>query len=152
MYKYNNQAREKFYSSFKEVEGGCWIWKTGTKKTYPAFYWDKQAEDAHRASYRMNKGDIPKGKIIMHSCDNMRCVNPNHLTLATHSTNLRDAYSKGRASKKGERHHFAKFTEKDILKIRSLATKMKQSEIAQLFNTRQQNISRIVNRKRWTHI
>ena len=148
---YNQQAREKL-ATFVKKDGKCLVWKTGYGKTYPAFWWNGQAEDAHRASYRMNKGEIPKGYVVMHSCDNMRCVNPSHLTAATYGANLKDAYNKGHASKKGEKHHFAKFTNKDVLKIHSLRGTMKQKEIAQIFNTRPQNISRILNGTRWPHI
>lgn len=148
---YSQQAREKLASSVRK-DGDCLVWKTGTKKTYPAFWWDGQTEDAHRASYRMNKGEIPKGYVVMHSCDNMRCVNPNHLTASTYGANLKDAYNKGHASKKGERHHLAKLTEKQVLEIHSLKTKMKRMDIARKFNTTHQNISRILSGKRWGHL
>lgn len=36
------------------------------------------------------------GKVIMHSCDNRVCINPQHLSLGTHEENVADRVRKGR--------------------------------------------------------
>ncbi len=51
---------------------------------------------AHRAAYAMTWGDCPAELHLLHSCDNPRCVNPVHLTLGTHTDNMRDMASKKR--------------------------------------------------------
>ena len=50
----------------------------------------------NRVSYYLTKGDIPEGMIIMHTCDNPRCVKPDHLKLGTHKDNTQDMIAKGR--------------------------------------------------------
>ena len=35
---------------------------------------------AHRAAYVLAKGPIPKGFDVHHTCENVRCINPEHLT------------------------------------------------------------------------
>jgi hypothetical protein len=85
--------------------GGCWLW---TASRYPRGYGmfnlgrDAQGrqhtEYAHRISYVLHHGDIPTGKVVMHSCDNPQCVNPAHLSLGTQGDNIRDAARKGRYS------------------------------------------------------
>ena len=54
---------------------------------------------------------------------------------------------------KGERHGHSRLKEQQIKEIRELADKgVSQYEIARRFNTRQGWVSRIVNRKVWTHL
>ena len=51
---------------------------------------------SHRYAYENFWGEIPKGFIVMHLCDNPSCINPVHLRLGTRGNNLQDAYKKGR--------------------------------------------------------
>lgn len=83
----------------------CWLW-LGSRNSegYGNFGVDGKTEKAHRASYRIYRGRIPYGLVIMHSCDNPSCVNPRHLKPGTHQENTIDKYMKGRANHaRGER-------------------------------------------------
>lgn len=79
----------------------CWEW-TGLKK--PNGYGQIGAGGAggatltaHRLSYEIATGKkIPPKMVIMHSCDNPGCVNPNHLRLGTFKENTQDMLLKGR--------------------------------------------------------
>ena len=51
---------------------------------------------AHKLVYALLVGTVPQGQVVMHTCDNPRCCNPNHLRLGTQADNLRDASAKGR--------------------------------------------------------
>jgi hypothetical protein len=46
--------------------------------------------------YTIVKGSIPKGKVVMHSCDVRLCINPEHLSVGTQKENIQDAIQKGR--------------------------------------------------------
>ena len=53
---------------------------------------------APRFAWIVTNGPLPKGRIILHRCDNPPCCNPDHLSLGTHSDNMRDMAAKGRGA------------------------------------------------------
>ncbi len=53
----------------------------------------------HRSVYMQHYAIPPEnmeGKVIMHLCDNPRCIEPTHLQLGTHWDNTQDMIKKGR--------------------------------------------------------
>lgn len=89
---------QRFHNSYRVDDGGCWLWTKGRaggrygQLRLP----DGSALPAHRLSYELHKGPIPKGMLVCHTCDVMACVNPDHLWLGTNSDNIRDCVAKGR--------------------------------------------------------
>ena len=49
--------------------------------------------------YEHHHGPIPEGHVVMHTCDNRRCVNPEHLQAGTQKENIQDMHKKGRATR-----------------------------------------------------
>lgn len=77
----------------------CWEWREGLDtKGYGQFTPVSCASPlrAHRVAYELIKGPIPSGMQVLHSCDNTRCCNPNHLRVGTHQDNMRDMTERGR--------------------------------------------------------
>jgi hypothetical protein len=68
----------------------CWQW-TGAKQPtgYGSLWNGARPEQAHRISFRLYKGEIPKGCEIDHLCRNRGCVNPEHLRAVPHRENMR---------------------------------------------------------------
>ena len=85
----------------KNTANGCWLW-TGADQaagSYGLFWLHDKLIGAHRASHILFKGPIPAGYVVMHTCDDRRCVNPAHLVAGTPSDNMQDMVRKGRATK-----------------------------------------------------
>lgn len=97
--------RLRLMESFKEDEKtGCWVWKKSTCRSgYGQLKVFKKMALAHRYSYEMHKGEIPKGMEILHECDNKKCINPEHLRAGTHAQNMKDAGARG-LMRKGINH------------------------------------------------
>lgn len=77
---------------------------------------------AHRWSYCEHRG-IPiediQGKVVLHMCDNPKCVNPLHLVVGTQADNMYDMRNKGRAQRGVDRPH-AKLKPADVLYAREV--------------------------------
>ena len=60
----------------------CWSW-VGSVGAYGhgQFRIAGEMEKAHRFSYELLVGPIPKAMHLHHTCGNARCVNPSHLEL-----------------------------------------------------------------------
>jgi hypothetical protein len=93
----DNETKERFFK-FVEKNKSCWNWKGRISKGYGIFNHSKLIT-AHRFSYILHNGNIPDKKIICHTCDNPKCVNPKHLYAGTHKDNTNDMLERGRARK-----------------------------------------------------
>lgn len=100
------QEETEYLWSHYDVVGDCWIWNGYIRKNKRYAYDQrgtfrssrlKKTVWAHRLSYEITKGEIPKGMLIRHTCDNPLCINPDHLILGTPKDNHDDMVARGRA-------------------------------------------------------
>jgi hypothetical protein len=142
-------AVDRFHQKYQIDESGCWLWTGGTRPNnkgvaYPR-HWtdDRKSIGAHRFSFELVNGEIPKGMYVCHKCDTPLCVNPDHLFVGTHHDNMRDMVQKKRSfTGRGEhKKGLAKLTNRQADQIRKM--EISQSKIAALFRVSQTTIGRI---------
>lgn len=94
-----DELRDKILANIKVV-GDCWVWQ----KSFGSHGYGNIAtggslnETVHRVSYEVFNGRIPAKAVIMHSCDNKKCCNPEHLSIGNQSKNMSDALNGKRRS------------------------------------------------------
>jgi hypothetical protein len=85
-----------------DEQTGCWVWQGGCG--YNGYARLRRGDDGkpvlcHRVVYEHFFGPIPEGLVVMHTCDNRRCQNPDHLRSGTQKENVRDMHKKGRCTR-----------------------------------------------------
>lgn len=73
----------------------------------------------HRIAYCEHHGvamDTIVGKVVRHTCDNPRCINPEHLLLGTQLENIQDIVDRGRTTKAQPLHR--RLTAEEVVAIR----------------------------------
>jgi hypothetical protein len=154
-------AKEQFLKSFSIKDKGyktpCWEINNPDEHRggYGRVWFQNSGVTAHRFSWMIHFGDIPKGMEVCHKCDNPPCVNPNHLFLGTHLDNMRDAYSKNRVPiLAGTMQTQAKLNDEKVRFIRQNYKKgiKTYNYFAQLFGVDQALIARVVKGTKWRHV
>ena len=122
----------------------------GGKDGYPQVRVRGATENVHRHLYFQATGKRPE--VVMHLCDNRRCINLNHLKAGTLVENYKDRISKGRTFD-GERNPNASITEWEVHFIRGwLAEGYSQTVIAKAFKTTFDVIHGIKIGKTWKNV
>ena len=107
---------------------------------------------AHRISWEIHNGPIPKGMQVHHHCDNPGCVNPAHLWTGSQADNIRDRDEKGRQiHPRGEAHGRTHQSEQTVREIRTLAReeRLTQQEIGARYGIASSTVNSIKTGENW---
>ncbi|MFA4899922.1 MAG: hypothetical protein WC563_10385 [Brevundimonas sp.] len=155
-----------------DLNSGCWLWtgsayeQKGRLRGYVTI--DGKSELASRAAFRAFSGVDPGSGYVCHKCDVSLCINPNHLYLGDHASNMADMVQRKRsfgatqpercreAGRKGglantwhrgEGNPKAKLTAEDADLIR--ADPRKTAALAELYGVNRTTIQRIRRGDLW---
>jgi len=159
------EANYRFHSGYIQGKPDeCWNWlkscttggyghlsithtMNGVKKTYIG---------AHRYSLMLKLGvtTLKTEDKACHTCDNPKCVNPNHLYLGDNRQNFQDAIDRGRSVHvNGEKHGRCKLTEEQVIKIKLyIYRNIPYRKIAEMFGISDGHVGDIAKGRRWAHL
>lgn len=119
----------------EEKENGCieCISHCQDDDGYIRFMYNNKQTRLHRFLYEREYGEIPKGMVIRHKCDNRKCCNINHLEVGTQKDNVNDMIKRGR-----DKYHLAKY---NLRGEKSYCNKLSREQVKEIY------LSKLGNKK-----
>ena len=97
--------KEKFKKYLEErriiLDNGCWV-LPNNRTRYPKIWFESKAYQLSKI-VKLIYQNIEIKNLALHSCDNDRCWNPEHIFDGTHTDNINDSLAKGRSIPVGSR-------------------------------------------------
>lgn len=111
----DDHRRELFYEKVdRRGSDECWPWQAHRMDTGHGRFHEGPEQGlqlAHRLMYRLERGEIPDGKCVLHACHSAWCVNPSHLYVGDRGDNSRDMVRDGA-------HGNRKLTDSEVLEMK----------------------------------
>lgn len=111
----------------------------------------QKSDVAHRVAWEeANGGPVPPGMVVMHTCANRGCVNPDHLTLGTQHENRMEQVTRGANPKQK-----VSFEDAELIRWCGAQGPKKYgwaTEVARLFGVTNSTISSIKNGKTFKEV
>lgn len=128
------------------METCCWQWEAAGIN-YGVFWYKRKNYSSHRVSYFIENKTWPK--MVLHKCDNKKCVNPAHLYAGDSLRNAKDASERGLLIT-GPFNNKTKLTFKQACDIKIQLTKgVPKLRLAKQYGISHQAILNIVKGKAW---
>ena len=122
-----------------EVAGECLVWtKCLNTDGYPrAVIEGNNNAKVHRVVFELSNGYLPE--VVRHTCDNTKCVNPDHLLGGTALDNVRDRVERGRT--------YGSVLAKEVRLVKALRGRgYTHTKIAYVLNIKTKRVEYILNK------
>ena len=160
--KMRKTLEERFWEKIdRRGPDECWLWTASTTRGGYGQLAEgapsRRMLKAHRVSYEIVSGPIPRGEghhgiCVCPTCDNPPCCNPGHLFLGTIQEDTADKVEKGRQAKH-EQNGNSKLTEEQVAESRRdyvwHSRTHGQPALARKYGVTQSTIGVIIKRKYW---
>lgn len=131
------------------MDSRCWQW-TAAGKHYGVFYFERKDWSAHRFSFLLSNGYLPE--MVLHTCDNKKFVNPEHLYAGDRWQNAKDASERNRLPI-GPANCQTKLTEAQVIEIRRrVASGESMLSVSRDFPVSYPAIRQIIRGVAWKHV
>lgn len=131
----------------------------GNKQGYGGATYKGQWISLHRLAYCEHNSvtiESIKGLVVRHTCDNPRCINPEHLLIGTLQDNIDDRTKRGRHRNGLRNNGQTKLTEEQVLWIRTVYIPRHKEfgcrALAQKFAISPATISLLMSDKTWKDV
>lgn len=121
---------------------------------YVRIRYNGKHERLFRVLYIKKYGDISKGLVVRHKCDNTWCCNVEHLELGTHKDNMRDMVERNRSGKgrenpkvRGIKNASSKLNNEQVEEI--YLSKLSCYFLAKKYGVNKSNILHIRHKRQW---
>lgn len=140
----------------KKLENGCikCISHCNDRDGYVRIRYNNKHERLFRVLYIQKYGNIPKGMVLRHLCNNAWCCNVEHLKIGTYKENYKDMVECGRSRKgkpniniRGTKNSSHKLSEKQVEEI--YLSELGCRKLSKLYKVSTTNILNIKKKKQW---
>lgn len=101
---------------------------------------------AHRLAFEMANGHPAQG-MVLHRCNNRKCINPEHLYNGDHAQNMRD-----RAASGNNRSGRDRLTHELVSRIKDLCKEKTQRDVAKLLGLPKSTVGDVMSGKTWKDV
>lgn len=111
----------------EEKSNGCIECISHSKDTcgYTRIRYNGKHERLFRVIYQIKYGEIPKGMLIRHKCDNPSCCNIEHLEIGTPKDNVADMIERGTS-----KIHFPK---PKLQGVKNASSKLNEEQVKEIY-------------------
>lgn len=96
---------DRIFSRTIKTETGCFEWQGSLSDTgYARISYQRKTRLGARLVMELIHGNIPRTLQACHSCDNRKCINPDHIWIGTQKQNQQDAIRKKRYTGQAKTH------------------------------------------------